>query len=49
MSEREIGLEINGGVCELMAETPSKTLSGGWFSQPPRGLRDQDSNLEPIG
>jgi hypothetical protein len=32
VSDREIGLEINGGLCQLMAETPGKTLSGGWFS-----------------
>jgi chaperonin cofactor prefoldin len=29
VSDREIELKINGGACQLMAEAPTKTLSGG--------------------
>lgn len=40
VGDREIGLEINGGVCQLLAETPQRGLDGGWRSQPPVWLRD---------
>jgi hypothetical protein len=46
---RELVLELNGGICALNSETLEKWLSGARFSDTRPGLRDQDSNLEPIG
>ena len=46
-----IVLEINGGVCAWAGETPGRLAPAIAFSQLmcDAGLRDQDSNLEPIG
>jgi site-specific DNA recombinase len=47
--DRALVLEINGGVCSLTNEAPERSPSGAGFFQTPERLRDQDSNLEPIG
>jgi hypothetical protein len=44
--ERQIVLEIHGGVCANPAQTPIKSASR---SVAPNWLPGQDSNLQPIG
>ena len=49
VKDRKLVLELNGGICAMQGKAPEFNTSDAWFSQTQERLRDQDSNLEPIG
>ena len=49
VKDRELVLELNGGIFAIQGKAPEFNTSDAWFSQTQERLRDQDSNLEPIG